>query len=644
MNIYHITADVQMADGAHLLIPKATKYVIKSDLTDAQQAKLQNLIERTDAIQNHMVTPDEDNMLKITNEARKLTLDMRLFSDEYKAEDSTKLTQVADNVYRIWKRTMKVKGTQIIFSDLGTPKAGKFDVYNELKKLLISRGIPVKEIAFMHQASNDEAKVQLERKVNAGDIRVLIGSTQKGGTGLNVQTRMKAAHHLDVPWRPSDIIQRNGRLIRQGNMFRHVEIYHYITTGSFDNYLWQIQENKLKYITQIMTNNSPIRAMHDVDSQTMTASDFKAIATQNPYLKLKMQVDNDLTLLVNQKHAFDRNYREDVRNYERSKVEAPQLAKDIEALKQDIATTKPFKRILSATDIVFNNVQTFKSSRLINKKLYFAIKAAAFAGPNHSGNKPIAKIANLSIEAGYNMNSKIIRGSYGIHTAATIFLVGKGSYPLRVDLTDFLHENYALRIRNYVVGLSGLLESWQHDYEKKQNIIKQGVGSNTFAKLTDIQYLSQKKEILDPLIAGDAKVEVITAKITKFENKWEAAHPGFADKANKKKEKVATVKYSNDPSDYDDSLFEGFEPQTEKQTEIKTAVQTPAKSTSPTTQKSAIQITKSSKKITVTVNKSTKHYETISLFDFDYSKNTKAERKVEKASSTSVEPKQLSLF
>lgn len=643
MKIYHITADVQMANGTNLQIPKATKYVIKSELTAIQQGKLQELIERSDQIQDHNVTPDQDNMLKITNEARKLTLDMRLFGNQYQADDSTKLNQVAENVYRIWKRTTKVKGTQIIFSDLGTPKAGKFDVYNELKNLLVTRGIPVDEIAFMHQASNDEAKVQLERKVNAGDIRVLIGSTQKGGTGLNVQARMKAAHHLDVPWRPSDIIQRNGRLVRQGNMFKHVEIYHYITTGSFDNYLWQIQENKLKYITQIMTSNSPIRAMHDVDSQTMTASDFKAIATQNPYLKLKMQIDNDLTLLLNRKHAFDRNYREDVRTYERSKQEAPKLAEDIQKLKQDVEAVKPYKHILSATDIVFNNGQILKSSRTVNNKLYFAIRAAAFAGQSHTGYKQIAKIANLSIEAGYNMTSKIINGTYGIHTAATIFLVGKGRYPLRVDLTDFLHHNYALRIRNYVVGLSGLLDSWKYEYDKKIDIIKQGVGSSTFSKLINIQYLSEKKKILDPLIAGDAKVDEITYQINKFEQKWEAKHPGFSDKANTNKEKVATVKYSNNPNDYDDSLFEQFESKANDKTENKTAIPTQIKSNKLLKKKSIAKTTKSSQKVTLTSTKSVEHYETISLFDFDYTQDAKPAEKVEKQ-KVAQKPEQLSLF
>ncbi|HGA1492755.1 TPA: helicase-related protein, partial [Streptococcus suis] len=169
------------------------------------------------------------------------------------------------------------------------------------------RGIPKEEIAFVHDANTDEKKNSLSRKVNSGEVRILMASTEKGGTGLNVQSRMKAVHHLDVPWRPSDIVQRNGRLIRQGNMHQEVDIYHYITKGSFDNYLWQTQENKLKYITQIMTSKDPVRSAEDIDEQTMTASDFKALATGNPYLKLKMELENELTVLENQKRAFNRS-------------------------------------------------------------------------------------------------------------------------------------------------------------------------------------------------------------------------------------------------------------------------------------------------------------------------------------------------
>ena len=166
----------------------------------------------------------------------------------------------------------------MIFSDLGTPKGKGFSVYQELKDLLVERGIPEEEIAFIHDAANKKAKLQLQRQMNAGEIRILMASTEKGGTGLNVQRRMKAVHHLDVPWKPSDIIQRNGRLVRQGNIYRKVNIFHYITKGSFDNYLWQIQETKLRYITQIMTSRTPMRASEDIDEQTLSASEFKAIA------------------------------------------------------------------------------------------------------------------------------------------------------------------------------------------------------------------------------------------------------------------------------------------------------------------------------------------------------------------------------
>lgn len=248
-------------------------------------------------------------MLKITGEARKLAIDMRLIDPAYSLSDNQKILQVVDNVERIYSEGAEDKATQMIFSDIGTPKSKEegFDVYNELKALLVDRGIPKEEIAFVHDANTDEKKNSLSRKVNSGEVRILMASTEKGGTGLNVQSRMKAVHHLDVPWRPSDIVQRNGRLIRQGNMHQEVDIYHYITKGSFDNYLWQTQENKLKYITQIMTSKDPVRSAEDIDEQTMTASDFKALATGNPYLKLKMELENELTVLENQKRAFNRS-------------------------------------------------------------------------------------------------------------------------------------------------------------------------------------------------------------------------------------------------------------------------------------------------------------------------------------------------
>lgn len=240
MRIYKETADIQTSDMLDLPVPEAKVIAVESELTEAQKYYLEKLVDRSDAIKSGSVDPSVDNMLKITGEARKLAIDMRLIDPAYTLSDNQKILQVVDNVERIYREGENEKATQMIFSDIGTPKNKEegFDVYNELKDLLVDRGIPKEAIAFVHDANTDEKKNSLSRKVNSGEVRILMASTEKGGTGLNVQSRMKAVHHLDVPWRPSDIVQRNGRLIRQGNMHQEVDIYHYITKGSFDNYLW----------------------------------------------------------------------------------------------------------------------------------------------------------------------------------------------------------------------------------------------------------------------------------------------------------------------------------------------------------------------------------------------------------------------
>lgn len=240
MRIYKESADIQTSDMLELPVPEANVIAVESDLTEAQKDYLDELVKRSEAIKSGIVDPTEDNMLKVTGEARKLAIDMRLIDPHYTLSDNQKMLQVVDNVEKIYHKGEMDKATQMIFSDIGTPKSreGGFDVYNELKDLLVERGIPREQIAFVHDANTDEKKNTLSRKVNSGEVSILMASTEKGGTGLNVQLRMKAVHHLDVPWRPSDIVQRNGRLIRQGNLHQEVDIYHYITKGSFDNYLW----------------------------------------------------------------------------------------------------------------------------------------------------------------------------------------------------------------------------------------------------------------------------------------------------------------------------------------------------------------------------------------------------------------------
>lgn len=267
MNLYKRTTDIQMTEDLDLPVPDVERIAVKSEMTYTQTDKLGELVERTDKIKTGSVDPSIDNMLKITSEARKLATDMRLLDTSYTLADNNKIMQVVDNVFKIYQRETINRGTQMIFSDIGTPSTDGFSIYSELKNLLVERGVPEEEIAFIHDAKNKDTKLQLQRKMNAGEVRILLASTEKGGTGLNVQRRMKAVHHIDVPWKPSDIIQRNGRIVRQGNLYNRVQIYYYITTGSFDNYLWQIQETKLRYISQIMTSKTPVRSASDIDEQ-----------------------------------------------------------------------------------------------------------------------------------------------------------------------------------------------------------------------------------------------------------------------------------------------------------------------------------------------------------------------------------------
>jgi N12 class adenine-specific DNA methylase len=634
MTIYKMTADVQMADQLNLKIPKAKRFVIKSELTPAQKNKLQELIDRTDKIQAREVTPEEDNMLKITNEARKLTLDMRLFStSKFDSNDSEKLKQVADNVFRIYKRTSNVKGTQMIFSDLGTPtnNSTDFDVYNEIKRLLVNLGIPAKQIAFMHDAKDDDQKIKLQCLVNAGDVRILIASTQKGGTGLNVQRRMKAAHHLDVPWRPSDIIQRNGRLVRQGNIFKQVEIYHYITKGSFDNYLWQIIENKLKYITQIMTSNLPIRAMKDVDSETLTASEFKSIATNNPYLKLKMKVDNQLSLLGNRKNAFERNHRANVRSYQEAQKKLPVFQNRLNLLQDDLETIKDVQ-VIDISDIKFPEFPTsYDKSADLNTRLYNEICKIVYHnledGEERLGYKTIATIKGFNIDVGYasKFTSTSEISAYSVDTYTTIYLTKQGRYPITLNLSNFKHSDYGVKIRNQVVGIKGLLKKWSNIIQRYKRVIDLGIGSDEFEDQDKLEYLAAKKKVLDPLIAQDSKVAKIQQDMNQFELSWKQEHPDFIV-SDADKQDIVQTKYSSNPNDYDDSLFEFL---TKEQIQSKPKNIIPAFRTSdnqkPKNNSVIIPVKKFEKPkkeerhthIFVTTAKKGKKYKTISLFDLD---------------------------
>ena len=297
MNIFKEVADIQTADMLNLPVPEAEYITDIQKPTQEQKDILQAISERADRIRSGSVDPSEDNMLKLTNDGRKLALDQRLINPLLEDNPNSKVNACINNVFSIWNDTKNDKLTQMIFCDLSTPNKNEFNVYDDIKTKLISRGVPEKEIAFIHDADTEAKKSELFKKVRSGNIRVLLGSTQKLGTGTNVQTKLVAVHHLDPPWRPSDIEQREGRIIRQGNENKKVKIYRYATEGTFDAYSWQMLENKQKFISQIMTSKSPVRSCADVDEAVLSYSEVKALATGNPLIKEKMDLDTEVSKL-----------------------------------------------------------------------------------------------------------------------------------------------------------------------------------------------------------------------------------------------------------------------------------------------------------------------------------------------------------
>lgn len=308
MAMFKECADIQTADMLKLPVPalvggKPTNIQLKP--SETQKQMVAELGERADKIRNKMVKPYEDNMLKITNDGRKLALDQRLIDPDLPDDPDSKVNICVDKIFEIWEQTMPQRSAQLVFCDLSTPKAGVFNVYDDMKAKLIERGIPETEIAFIHEANTDARKTELFGKVRSGAVRVLMGSTAKMGAGTNVQQRLVALHHLDVPWRPSDIEQREGRILRQGNENKEVYVFRYVTEGTFDAYSWQLIENKQKFIGQIMTSKSPARSCNDMDEAALSYAEVKALAAGNPLIKEKMDLDVQLTRLKTLKAAHD---------------------------------------------------------------------------------------------------------------------------------------------------------------------------------------------------------------------------------------------------------------------------------------------------------------------------------------------------
>ena len=305
MQMFREVADIQTADMLKLPVPKVNYRNIKVAPSEIQTEMVASLTKRAEKVRDRLVEPYIDNMLKITNDGRKLALDQRLIDPMLPDFENSKVNACVDNVYRIWAENADTRATQLVFCDLSTPKNdGTFNVYDDIRAKLTDRGIPAEQIRFIHEATTDAQKKELFAKVRSGEVRVLLGSTPKMGAGTNVQDRLKAIHNLDCPWRPSDLEQRQGRIERQGNMFPEVEVYRYVTEQTFDAYLYQLVESKQKFISQIMTSKSPVRSAEDVDEVALSFAEVKMLATGDERFKEKMDLDIQVSKLRVLKQSY----------------------------------------------------------------------------------------------------------------------------------------------------------------------------------------------------------------------------------------------------------------------------------------------------------------------------------------------------
>ena len=339
MNMFKEIADIKTSDQLKLPVPEAEYETVVLKPTEQQKEIVESLGERAEVVRNGGVDASVDNMLKITNDGRKLALDQRLVNELLPDNPESKIAVCAEKSYEIWKDTAEQKSAQLIFCDLSTPKGdGSFNVYDDLKRKLMEKGVPEKEIAFIHDANTEAKKTELFGKVKSGQVRFLIGSTAKMGAGTNVQDRLIALHHLDIGWKPSDLEQREGRIIRQGNHNKKVHIFRYVTESTFDSYMWQLIENKQKFISQIMTSKAPVRSCEDVDEAALSYAEVKALATGNPAVKEKMALDVDVAKLklLKANHMNNQYRLEDdiARNFPQQIVKLMEI---IDSYKADIA-------------------------------------------------------------------------------------------------------------------------------------------------------------------------------------------------------------------------------------------------------------------------------------------------------------------
>lgn len=437
ISLFKESADVQTADMLNLPVPKAEYINEVLKPSETQEEMVSSFADRAEAVRNGNVNPRFDNMLKITNDGRKLALDQRLINDMLPDEPESKVNRCVENTFKVWEESAPDKGTQLIFCDLSTPKAdGTFNVYDDVREKLVARGVPREEVAFIHEYNTETKKAELFAKVRAGQVRILMGSTPKLGAGTNIQDRLIALHHLDCPWKPSDLEQQEGRILRQGNRNKQVKIYRYVTENTFDSYMWQILENKQKFISQIMTSKSPVRACDDVDDTALSYAEIKALATGNPYIKEKM----DLDIQVSKLKLLKANHTSQIYSLEsdiarRYPREIAVAQGQIEALKTDMEAAKP---LLAQDKDHFSmeiSGKVYSERKEAGAAIIEACKALKAAGTEgrigsygafelHSRFDNFDKVFRLSIKGAWNYSMEVGKDPQGNILRVTNALAG----------------------------------------------------------------------------------------------------------------------------------------------------------------------------------------------------------------------------
>ena len=420
ISIFKEAADIQTSDMLNLPVPEAEfiNEVLKP--SEEQQEMVSAFSERAESVRGGLVNPTEDNMLKITNDGRKCALDQRLLNELLPDVEKSKVNTCVENAFQVWDEGKTDRTTQLIFCDLSTPKGdGTFNVYDDVRNKLVARGIPKEEIAFIHEYNTEAKKAELFAKVRAGQVRILMGSTPKLGAGTNVQDRLIALHHLDCPWKPSDLEQQEGRILRQGNQNDKVKIFRYVTENTFDAYMWQILENKQKFISQIMTSKSPVRACEDVDDTALSYAEIKALATGNPYIKEKM----DLDVQVSKLKLLKANHTSQI--YRLESDIAKNFPVQISALKERIAGMQVDSQVVKSVDLQDNDTFAMTVGNVLyedKKEAGEALIAACAGLKTVSTGGKVGEYHGFTLSASYNMFSN----------AFELTVKGKCSYKLEI--------------------------------------------------------------------------------------------------------------------------------------------------------------------------------------------------------------------